>query len=588
MKKLILMFLGIVLFSGVSIAQAFQQSLSVAGIDFNHYSIETTDSGYACVGTLFDAANGNNDIHVFMVNQDGDMMWERVIDESADDRGLDIVFNNLGKLAITGYISPGGVGFGELYVATLDLYGNLIDDQAVSGFSSSAGTNIIVTDDGASFIVGGLYADQFAGTVLTSNEALVIEFDPSLNYMNHVQLSTADMDYSSINDIVEIPGQGYFVTGGVGIPFGFPHYANQGVLAMFLSYSLSIQNDLSFESTNSTHVGVSAVYSSSADEIYLMSNSGINHNPQITIIGGVTSTPAITTNYLLSLDPTYGWHNAAGFELRATAWNQNHLTVCGYFRTYSDGITNGNAIPWITEIEKSSGALVQAYTWPAPSQGFSAHGDGIFSTFNGVHPTHYNQEILTERMDGQGFVLVGPHKNNGYFGIDLVTTHGMGGMPCYDPYSYSATTVNRLAISGIVSNVTPISPYTVFASANGFGPTVFSVNCLAMKGSLAPIQSDSEVTTEQGVTSLNELNEVSLDISPNPFNENFTVRLSGENINGHLSVRNALGQIVFESSQVIENQFFTEVNTTSFEKGIYLVVLTSPEGILITKKIVKL
>jgi hypothetical protein len=587
MKKLILMFLGIVLFSGMSYGQAFQQSLSFPGIDFNHYSIETTPRGYACVGTLFDGANNNNDIHIFMVDQDGNMMWEAIIDESDDDRGLDIVFDGKGTLAITGYISPGGQGFGELYVATFDMSGSMLDDQAISGFSSSAGTNIIAKNNGDGYIVGGLYADQFAGSSVTSNEALVVDFHPDLSYIDHTQLSTTDMDHSSINDMVEIPGLGYFVTGGVGIPFGAPNYASQAVLAVFLDYGLSIHTDISFEKTNHEHIGVSAVYSASSNEIYLMSNTSINHNPHITIIGDANSSPVILSEYLLHLDPTYGLHNAAGFELRETPWNQNHLTVCGYFKSYYDGVTTQNAIPWISEIEKSSGALVQSHIWPAPSENFHMHGGGTFSTFSGEHPYIYNQEILTERMDGQGFVLVAPRKSPAGFGIDLVTTHGLGGMPCYDTYNYSVTSVGHVDVSGIVSNYTSVSPYTVSASLTGFGPTIFMIECLAMKGSMAPIDSDSELNTEHSIASVNEMNGLTVDIAPNPFNENLTLRLNGEGFNGQISVRNALGQVVYELPQVNDNKMTIEVNTQSFDKGVYFVVLTNTEGISITKKIVK-
>ncbi len=574
-------FVGVFLIGNLLFSQGFQSTFSRLGLDFNHYSIESTPFGYACAGTLFDPATANNDIHVFMVDAYGLMIWEKVIDESADDRALDIVFDGGEALAITGYISPNGVGSGQMYVAMFDVYGNFVTDRAIDNFSSSAGTNIIFSSSQQEFVVGGLYADSFNGSTVVDNEALLITFDLALNPIADVELSTTDLAHSTINDIVEVPNQGYFVTGGLGVPFAFAtSYSDQVVLAAMLDYSLSITTDLSFENTNSYQLGVSAVYDNNSDEIYLLSNNSISHNPEITIIANVSFGPTVTGQYRLDLDPTYGAHNAGGFQLQECLWEPNHLVVSGYFQNQSDGVTSDNSIPWITEIDKATGTMQSAYIWPVSSPNFSAHGGGLFSTVNGVQSYLFNQEILAPRIDGQGYVFISPHSIGGDFGIDLVTTFYNHPMNCGLQYPFNTVVTSGVAVNQMVANNLGFSDYqplTVPSSST----SNYTVHCKQFRS----ISTDKD--TEAEINIYQDLNDITMAVTPNPANDHFSILLSGENISGTVKVLNSLGQIVYESAAIDGNRYVNEIQADGLKAGLYLVVYTTTEGASKTVKIIK-
>lgn len=602
MKKvnIALIFMMSFMYVAPGFSQAFQSTFSKLGLDFNHYSIEkftTGGGGYICAGTMFDPVSNNNDMHIFMLDPGGNMVWERMMDETFDDRILDLVVDTVHNngIVITGYITPGAANEPQLYVAQLDLAGNIIADRRLIGFPASVGTNVIYSSVTRTWTVGGFYADPLSGYPITGNEAILVEFDLALNLINQQQFSTPDMDHSSINDIVEIPGTGYFITGGVGVPWGFPVNASQAVLAIKVDYSYNVMADLSFESTNSEHCGVSLVYEASTDHIYLMSNNSIVHCPQITTINNVTGTPAIISHNRLYLDPTYGSHNAAGFQLKKCPWNQSNLVASGYFQNFTDGFTPNNAIMWVTEFEKVSGAEVNTRLWQFPSANFQAHGGGLLSTFSGEHPYIFNQEIMTERLDGDGFVIIAPRTVGGNYGIDIVTTHQAWGMPCYTPYTYATSPTNHVDITTITTNYTPISAAPWNASPKGMLPTSFGVSCPAMIGSSMPVDDDVVERTEEraqyhtaGFDKMTNERADALKVYPNPFNDHFIVEVINENIEGALTITNVAGQVVYSSGNIPKNSGVTRIDATEFDGGIYFVTYLNKEGQSNTQRIVKL
>ncbi len=579
------------IYGSTGFGQAFQTTIANPNFDYNHYSIETLPSaggGYICAGTLFGA--GNNDIHVFKVNTMGNMVWERIIDLSPDDRALDVVIDPYGAIVITGYTSPQIVpNDAELYIAKLGPSGNVLADSKLAGFQASVGTNVIYSSLTNTYVVGGFYGEPLTGYPLIGNEALVAEFDISTLGLNgHVEIMGGIDQHSAINDIVET-SNGYFVTGSVGLPGS----EEQGVLAVTLNTSLAITGDVSFESTNHQHVGVSLVYYAADDIIYLMSNNSIIHNPQVTAIVDVANAPVIADHYALVLDPSLGTKNAAGFELKLAPWNANRLVACGYFKEYPDMFGVNHTTPWITEFDRVTGAMVNCFVWPTSAQNFHATGGGVLSTFEGEHPYIYNQEILTERLDGQGFVFVGPRRVGARFGIDLVTTHWGGGMPCYNNYMYSTDVIYSAPLTVFDNYYTITNPSPGAVTGPGF--SIHTVECPAMAVSPTSPPTDETENGENDAlygTTAGLLNDAAnsdlLEVSPNPFNDNVWISLKGDNLSGEITIRNAIGQIVYQSNEISGEGFSTTVDASSFDKGIYVISYSNSNGVLKTKKIVKI
>lgn len=142
--------------STISYGQDFEKIIYKNGYDFNHYSIEKTMSGeYVCAGTLFEHDH-LTDIHIFKTDASGTVIWEKIIDESDDDRALDLVIGDNGEVVVTGYVSPLGPGLSELYVVKLDASGGFIADHKLTySGKATAGTNIIKSIHPDHYIVGG-------------------------------------------------------------------------------------------------------------------------------------------------------------------------------------------------------------------------------------------------------------------------------------------------------------------------------------------------------------------------------------------------------------------------------------------------
>lgn len=86
--------------------------------------------------------------------------------------------------------------------------------------------------------------------------------------------------------------------------------------------------------------------------------------------------------------------------------------------------------------------------------------------------------------------------------------------------------------------------------------------------------------------SINENDQkVNLSIYPNPANEKFTIEIPSNQWNWKLSISNTLGQEVY-SGDIHSSQDQVEINSSSFNSGIYSVKLISEDGKVSYKKIV--
>jgi hypothetical protein len=84
-----------------------------------------------------------------------------------------------------------------------------------------------------------------------------------------------------------------------------------------------------------------------------------------------------------------------------------------------------------------------------------------------------------------------------------------------------------------------------------------------------------------GQTETNELNFAGMEIYPNPFSENLTVRGNGLT---SISVYNILGEQVHEDLGVFSNK---PIDLNYLKSGIYLVKLQNNSGECLAQKIIK-
>ncbi len=84
------------------------------------------------------------------------------------------------------------------------------------------------------------------------------------------------------------------------------------------------------------------------------------------------------------------------------------------------------------------------------------------------------------------------------------------------------------------------------------------------------------------LTVLNFNNEEQLKIYPNPIKDKVTIYLP--NRNGNIQIINSIGQLIYNKQTDQQNM---EINTTEWNKGLYLIKYQSETGIVLTGKIIK-
>jgi len=390
--------------------------------------------------------------------------------------------------------------------------------------------------------------------------------------------------HSSINDIIEIPG-GYFITGSSENITGVFLNGRQTVLSLIVDGNFNILNDLSFDATNWDNCGVSAVYYDMHDYVFLLSNNSIVHNPEITVIDNISnpSIASIVSHYTLVIDTTYGNFNAAGFQMRYA--DKGQVVIAGYFRTYSDGSTFNNAIPWVVRFNPLSATLLYSATWNAPSENFYQHGGGIFSTFNGEHPYIFNQEILTPSATTNEFVMVGPRKYGSNFGIDIVSTSlGNPDDRCFDHLDLS-----QFQWSEPLHPFHPLNQWQDPISTNSPWANLLipvSIECPACDEERPII---STTTPDQSIHHSSMNNDLSdFQIKPNPANDVMEVSVKKSSFKGEISIFTTTGSVIFTSRFDSKNNPSKLINLHSTDSGTYIIRLKDENGKTYEKRFIKI
>ncbi|MEX2379652.1 MAG: hypothetical protein WD530_02850, partial [Vicingaceae bacterium] len=206
-KSALILASAISILSSEAFGQSFTQTFYNQDIDYNHYSVERVESDYILAGTLFDKNTNNNDIHIIRMDVFGNVIWERVIDESRDDRALDVCIGEDGRIAVTGYLTIDSLQ--SLYAVLLQPNGSFITDtrDVLDRNNVSAGTNIIYSSRNNEYIVGGYRGSDGGFTAnppyVDHGYAIVIRFNNGLSYLDHTEFTSTTLDFhASVNDII--------------------------------------------------------------------------------------------------------------------------------------------------------------------------------------------------------------------------------------------------------------------------------------------------------------------------------------------------------------------------------------------------
>lgn len=444
MFRFLLAFFAI-LFLGISSKTAaqiitFQESI-LQNRNHTGYTILSDTSGgrdqYLLAGTIEEPGFADSlDLNVLYTDANGNVIWQRRYDTGDNERCLNAAHDGSGYV-LTGVVDT-SVTSHQLYILRIDAFGNVVDQKRYeSPFPGHThGLNVKRTSDNG-YILSGFLATGYLTN--SPKQSFVLKVDSLLNPLWSRYFDTPwdiHVDRDMAESLIEIPGQGYFVTGAVNIKkyaFGSPTYnwTDQGVLALMLDANGNVMWNSSFcvqDSTTTGHwnLGVKPYFDSSSNLIYLMSNNTQTHQFNITVFN-------LAGNIVNHWDYGFVLTGFAGYDLIESG-NPNTLVACG-LATFTDFTVSGtyytsNYPPVLVEFNKSDGTMVWSKMYQVPSEYYGTFSNGFFTPIPGQQPELFTPDMAVRSLDG-GYAIAGFRSNaSSFFDLELIKTADNGWVDC--------------------------------------------------------------------------------------------------------------------------------------------------------------
>ncbi len=151
-------FLGLflcVFFTGSLFAQStFYKKYGLSGNDYGKFVIETSDGGFAVVGSTNSVGAGNYDVWLLKTDSNGDTLWTKTYGGTDNDEGYCLRQTNDNGFIIAGYKTVSG-HYTDGWVFKTDADGNMEWEYTFgTDLNGESATSLVPFDDN-SFIVSG-------------------------------------------------------------------------------------------------------------------------------------------------------------------------------------------------------------------------------------------------------------------------------------------------------------------------------------------------------------------------------------------------------------------------------------------------
>ena len=122
--------------------------------DWGNSAVQTDDGGYIITGITSSFGQGTYDVYILKLDSSGNLLWTRTIGGTNDDRSYAITKTSEGKYVITGYTKSFGQGNEDIYLIKLDNNGNIEWRRTIGRTQKEWGYSIVQTTDGGYAIAG--------------------------------------------------------------------------------------------------------------------------------------------------------------------------------------------------------------------------------------------------------------------------------------------------------------------------------------------------------------------------------------------------------------------------------------------------
>lgn len=423
------------------------------------------------------------------------------------------------------------------------IYSEQMDQVVIVGttFSGELTPYNYTTIDKSGFVLG-LSLDRLNSTSL---------------FTLHTETPGASTDNDMLENIVEVPNQGYVMTGSANNPFT----GSQNLHLMQIDYNGSpIYDDVYdvYGQSNGTSVisnnlvGASVMYFDS--QVYVLANSGAVH--QFEIIRYNPSNQTFTGNFKFYQPAGIDLGNGVdmnGFKLQHTP----HDILVGGYLSVTNGSMNAAIHPFQATLSADLNSILSFNVFPA---GNNFDLPGYFSETGSS--VYINTPDMMAYTNDKVFTV---NQNTDLVGYDLNISHPTSESHCKTQYNSTVATSEHLKLESSIL-------YHVIWLPGEYGAF-----------------NDERTISQQNIcrrsASANITASVNAELYPNPVNDLLTINSEEVILSARITDLN--GALVREVTNNEQSGNEWNINVSDFKTGVYLIELQNAEGESIRERFVK-
>ncbi|MNJ85785.1 hypothetical protein D3C87_32650 [compost metagenome] len=463
-------------------------------------------------------------------------------------------------------VPPGAMPY-KMFVTEVDFMTGAIVQSSLeytfSGTSMIPHQVILSTVSNQVMIVG----TELAGPIDPSNFAFVPKFGFVLaldvNNFNNISYmpiemdmpSVSNWDYDMLENITEIPGSHYFISGSCNGPSG-----EQNLFTMGVDYGGAILFSNVIDKTNSRHAGSSVAYNPALNVVYLMANNSVMHQFQIAQCTPMGAFITPWFRHQITTFPIGGGVDQNGFRLQVTP---NKQVIVGGYLSAPFGALPEQLTPFQMTLRDNLTFLMakvfqSGNNSPLSPSYFEESGNSVF--INTPDMIAYNRKHKRTYLVSQNTI------NNGF---DLNVSSPLQSSKCEKVVQVS--TVN--------------TPHNIIGPGN-FNPLPMYTNSYNPHDKSRP---KTNIVLCQYVTPAMALNNSSAPgslLAPNPASEQLTVTLEDETIQSAV-VYDMKGNHVLSQQATERTSNEMTLGVGKLNQGAYIIEITTKEGTILRERFVK-
>lgn len=411
---------------------------------------------------------------------------------------------------------------------------------------------------------------QILGPITPSNFAFVPKtgfvLGLDINDFNNIIYSPIEMDlpptsgsdYDMLENITEVDGFGYFISGSCNGPSG-----TQNVLTMGIDYGGSIAFSHIIDNTNSRFAGSSVMYNQALDVVYLMVNNSILHQLQIgqfdPYSGNFVGSAGGWVSHQFTAFPIGGGVDQNGFRLQQTPDN---LIIAGGYLSAPFGALGQQLTPFQIVMKEDligyiAGKLYQSdNNAPLSPSYFEENGNSVF--INTPDMIAYNE------IENRTYLV---NQNSNYGGFDLNVSSLINSSNCEKRLK-----ANTFVIPPNFVGVGNFNPLPMYPSPYFPNPVNKPISESILCAGVSP--------TAIAVTSSNPV------LAPNPASDLLSITLEEETIQD-VSVYDMKGNLVLSQKATERTPKEMTLSVGKLDQGTYVIEITTKEGNVRHERFVK-